>query len=194
MINYIWMALLVIGILWALITGKLDIVTKAVIESANEGLQLCITLTGIMCLWTGLMNVAKQGGLLKLINRALSPVFSFLFPKLKKGCSAFGAIAMNFTANFLGLGNAATPFGIKAMEELQRLNTNKNVASDEMIMFIAINTSCIQLIPTTVIALRQAAGSNNPTEIIVTVWFASLCATVTAIILCKLFSSYSKLR
>lgn len=188
MLNYIWFGMLVIGIIVAILNGRIEAVTDAAIDSAGKAVELCIGLLGIMCLWTGLMGIAEKSGLVRRISRALTPILEFLFPKIPKKHPAMGAIVMNLVANFLGLGNAATPLGLKAMAELQKLNPKKDTATNAMCMFLVLNTSAIQLIPATIIAIRSASGSQNPTDIIGTIWVASACATVTGIIAAKSFS------
>ncbi|MEN2775489.1 nucleoside recognition domain-containing protein [Acetivibrio clariflavus] len=192
MLNYIWFGMLVFGIIVGILNGKVDAVTKAVVDSSKSAIELSIGLLGIMCLWTGLMDVAEKSGIIRTISRVVRPVLKFLFPGIPKNHPALGAIVMNLVANFLGLGNAATPLGLKAMAELQKLNRNKDTATNEMSMFLVLNTSCIQLIPATIIAVRSAAGSKNPTEIIGTIWFASVCATIAGIISVKILSAFGK--
>jgi spore maturation protein A len=186
MLNYIWMGLLLIGFLAGILNGRLSEVTKAAMDSAQAAVTICIGLIGVMCLWTGLMKIAEKSGLIKAIGKAVQPVLGFLFPDIPKNHPALGAIVMNLAANFLGLGNAATPLGIKAMQQLQKLNKAGDTASDSMCMFLVLNTAAIQLIPATIIALRTAEGSAKPAEIIVCIWIASVCATITGIIAAKL--------
>jgi spore maturation protein A len=188
-LNYIWFVMLVLGIAVGIMNGRVDEVTQAVVNSSQNAIELGIGLLGIMCLWTGIMNIAERSGIIKKISKAIRPVMSFLFPGIPKEHPAGGAIVMNLVANFLGLGNAATPLGLKAMNELQKLNPDKDVATDEMSMFLVLNTACLQFIPATVIALRAAAGSKNPTEVIGTIWVATLCAATAGVVAAKIFSS-----
>ena len=183
MINVIWVFIILLGILWGGISGRLDQVTKALINSSDSAITLCISLAGIICFWSGLMKIIEKSGLLSSIASKSNLILKLLFPKIFNNSGVCGAIMMSFLANFLGLGNAATPLGIKAMKELQKIKVNKDGASDEMIMFIAINSSCIQLIPTTVIALREATGSLQSTSIIPAVWIASGISTLVSIML-----------
>ncbi|HOM02511.1 MAG TPA: nucleoside recognition domain-containing protein [Acetivibrio sp.] len=192
MLNYIWFAMLITGFAVGIINGRIDELTQAVVDSSKSAVEISIGLLGIMCLWTGLMEVAEKSGIVRGIAKAVRPVMKFLFPGIPKGHPAGGAIVMNLVANFLGLGNAATPLGIKAMNELQKLNPNKDTATNEMSMFLVLNTACIQFIPATIIALRAAAGSKNPAEIIGTIWVASICAFIAGIIAAKILSSFSK--
>ena len=188
MLNYIWMGLLLIGFTVGIINGRIDQVTKAAMDSAQSAVTVCIGLLGVMCLWTGLMKVAEKSGLVTGISRIVRPVMSFLYPEIPKDHPALGAIVMNLVANFLGLGNAATPLGIKAMNELQTLNKDKKPATDSMCMFLVMNTSAIQLVPASIIALRAAEGSKKPAEIIVCIWIASVCATIMGVTAAKLLS------
>ncbi len=189
MLNYIWLGMIIIGIVVGILNGRIEMVTQAALESAKTAIELCIGLLGIMCLWTGLMGIAEKSGMVRRISGIVKPVMTFLFPGIPKNNPAVGAIVMNLVANFLGLGNAATPLGIKAMGELQKINPNKETASNSMIMFLVLNTAAIQLIPATIIALRAATGSKNPGEIIVPIWIASMCASAAGIIAVKLISS-----
>ncbi len=188
MLNYIWMGLLLLGFIIGIINGRIDEVTKAAMDSAQSAVTVCIGLLGVMCLWTGLMKVAEKSGIVTAIGRLVRPVMTFLFPQIPKDHPALGAIVMNLVANFLGLGNAATPLGIKAMSELQTLNNDKKTATDSMCMFLVLNTAAIQLIPANIIALRTAEGSKKPAEIIVCIWIASICATIMGVIAAKLLS------
>ena len=188
MLNYIWVGMLIIGIVVGVINGRIDEVTKAIDNSSQNAIELSIGLLGVMCLWTGLMGIAEKSGIIKTIAKILRPLIKFLFPEIPKNHSAAGAIVMNLVANFFGLGNAATPLGIKAMKELQKLNKNKDTSTNAMSTFLVLNTCCIQFIPTTIIAVRASAGSKNPTEIIGTIWVATICATIVGIIAVKFFS------
>ncbi len=188
MLNYIWLGMIVLGVIWAVVTGRLNDVTQAVTSSAEEGVQLSITLMGILCLWSGLMRVAEKSGLIRMITRFAKGFFSELFPDIPEKHSAMGAMVLSFTANFLGLGNAATPLGIKAMEELQTLNSRKDTATDAMVLFMVINASCLQLIPTNVVALRAAAGSADAAAILPHVWISSSVSTIAAIVFYYIFS------
>ncbi len=188
MLNYIWMGLLLIGFAVGIVNGRIDQVTKAAMDSAQTAVTVCIGLLGVMCLWTGLMKIAEKSGLVTVIGRAVRPVMFFLFPGIPRDHPALGAIVMNLVANFLGLGNAATPLGIKAMTELQSLNRDKKTATDSMCMFLVLNTAAIQLIPANIIALRTSEGSRKPAEIMVCIWIASICATIMGIIASKLLA------
>ncbi len=186
MLNYIWMGMLLIGFIIGGLNGRLEAVTQAAFNSSKSAVELSIGLLGILCLWTGLMGVAEKSGLLNKLAYLVSPLIRLLFPQIPKKSPAIGAIVMNMAANFFGLGNAATPLGLKAMKELQNHNAVKDTASDSMIMFLILNASAIQLVPATIIALRSSAGSTNPAEVIVPIWVASACAAATGIIAVKL--------
>lgn len=192
MINYIWIGLLLIGFVVGVFTGRTKEVTDALFNYAQTAVELSIGLIGIMALWLGLLKIAEEAGLIKMLAKVLSPVMTKLFPEVPAEHPAMGAMIMNISANILGLGNAATPFGIKAMMELQTLNPLKNVATNPMVMFLAINTSSVTLIPTTIIGFRLATGSNNPTEIVGPTLVATSISTIVAIILCLLFQNTKK--
>lgn len=185
MINIIWAALIIIGFLVGFTTGNLDGVTNAAIENAKAAVELAIGLIGVMALWLGIMKIAQDSGLIRGISRLLKPVMIFLFPDVPPEHPAMGAMIMNISANILGLGNAATPFGLKAMEELQSLNRQKDTATNAMVTFLAINTSSVTLIPASTVAILAAAGSTNPTEIIGPSIIATTISTVVAIIAAK---------
>lgn len=190
MINYIWLALIVIGVLTAIFQGNVQVVTDAAIESANSAVELSIGLVGIMTLWLGLMKLAEKSGIVNLISKLLKPILKRLFPEVPENHPAMGSMVMNMAANLLGLGNAATPLGIKAMKELQELNEDKTTATNPMCMFLAINTSSVTLIASTVIAYRASAGSSNPAEIIGPTIIASVFGTIVAIIAAKLLEKF----
>jgi spore maturation protein A len=191
MINWIWLGLIVIGVLTAVCKGDVNLVTTSAIESAQGAVELVIGLIGIMTLWLGLMRVAEKAGIVQALGKLLKPIMKLLFPDVPADHPAMGSMVMNMAANLLGLGNAATPLGIKAMKELQELNEKKDTATNAMCMFLAINTSSITLIATTVIAYRAASGSANPAEIIGPTIIASLIGTAVAIITAKLLEKLS---
>ncbi|MGE5472794.1 MAG: nucleoside recognition domain-containing protein [Ignavibacteriales bacterium] len=188
MLNYIWAGMLVIGIVTGFLTGRVDEVTKALLDSSKGAVDLAIALLGALCLWTGIMEIASRAGIISSISNWVRPVTKFLFPGVPKDHPAQACMIMNMSANFLGLGNAATPLGLKAMNELQRLNRGKSTATDDMCMFLVINTCSIQLIPATLIALRSAAGSANPSAIICAVWITSLFSTAVGVTAAKIFA------
>jgi spore maturation protein A len=186
MLTWIWLALVVGSVVAGAFTGRLDEVTKAAFEMAGTAVTIAISLIGVMSLWLGLMRVAEKAGLITLLARAIRPLFRRLFPEIPDGHPALGSMLLNISASWLGLGNAATPLGLKAMEQLQELNPRKDTASNSQVTFLAINTASITLIPSTIIALRAGAGSANPAEIVGTTLFASGCATLTAILASRL--------
>ncbi len=164
--------------------------SKAIIESASNAVSLSISLIGVMSLFLGLMKVAEEGGILETISRLVRPIMIRLFPDVPPGHRAMGSMIMNISANILGLGNAATPFGIKAMQDLNQLNPEPEEATGAMALFLAINTSNVTVLPTGVIALRAAAGSSDPAGIIPTTLFATTCSTLTAILSAKLYARF----
>lgn len=182
MVNLIWLFLLLVGIIAAGLSGQIEKVTEAAFQAAQQGVAISIEIIGIMTLWLGLLKLAEKSGLVVLLSRLVRPLAALIFPSVPKDSAALGAIIMNLSANILGLGNAATPFGLKAMSELQSLNPNKKEASDAMITFLALNTSCITLIPALVISLRVKEGSANPVEIVGTTILATCCGTVVALL------------
>lgn len=190
MINVIWFFMIFIGLFLSFIKGNAEAVAASAASGASSAVQLAIGLMGIICMWCGIMKVAERSGLTSIIGRILTPIMKVFFPDVPSKHPAMGAIIMNLASNILGLSNAATPFGIKAMEELQKLNTKKDRATDSMVMFLVINSACVQLIPATVISIRAAAGSRNPSEIIVTTIISTIIAASTGIISCKLLQRY----
>jgi spore maturation protein A len=166
MLNYIWFGLMAIALVVAAIKGTPDAVTKGAVESATTAVQIAIGLVGVMTLWLGMMRVAEAAGLVELLGRALRPLLRWLFPGVPPGHPAGGALVLALAANMLGLNNAATPLGIKAMEELQTLNPDKDAASNDMVTLMAVITAGVQLIPASMIGVLAAAGSTNPTAII----------------------------
>ncbi|MEX2416165.1 MAG: nucleoside recognition domain-containing protein [Paenibacillaceae bacterium] len=181
MVNWIWLFFITIGFLFAAVNGRIDLVTEALFEGAKSGVTVCFGLISILVFWLGIMRIAEQSGLLDKLAVLLRPIVSFLFPDVPKDHPAIGYILSNMSANILGLGNAATPMGIKAMQELQKLNPDPKSATPAMCTLLAINTSSITLIPTTIIAIRMSYGSANPTEIIGTTLLATMVATIAAI-------------
>ena len=182
MVNLIWALMAIAGILYAMLNGTMDEVNKAIIESANEAVTLSIGLISILVFWLGVMKVAEAAGILKLITKLMRPLIVKIFPEIPKDHPAMGYILSNFTANFFGLGNAATPLGIKAMQEMKNLSKS-DTASRSMITFLAINTSSLTLIPTTVIAIRMQYNSVSPTEIVATTLIASIAGVTSAILI-----------
>ena len=179
--SVIWVLLLVASVVVAAATGRMAALPGAIAESAGRAVTLSIGLVGILALWLGLMKVAEEAGLVRALGRMARPVLRRLFPSVPPDSPAMGAMTMNIAANMLGLGNAATPFGIKAMEELERSNPTPGTATDAQALFCALNTASIQLIPASVIALRAASGARQPADVLGATLLASSCATVAAI-------------
>lgn len=190
MISYIWFSMILVSIVTGIYNDTLPQVINEAAISAKRAFELALSLGGIMTLWLGIMQIAEDAGLVRDIGRASKPLLEKLFPSIPKDHPAMGAITLNLAANFLGLSNAATPFGLKAMEELQSINPKKDIASDDMCMFLAINTSSVQLIPTTAISLMTLAGSVDPTAIISSSILATSISTLTAIVLSKQLARY----
>lgn len=183
MVNFIWLFFIVCGFIVAAVNGNMEAVTQAVFDGAKSGVSICFGLISVLVFWLGIMRVAEDAGLLKLLARLLRPVVKYLFPDVPENHPALGYIMSNMSANLLGLGNAATPMGIKAMQELQKLNPDKEAASPAMATLLAINTASITLIPTTLIAIRLNFQSANPAEIVGTTLLATAVATLAAIVL-----------
>lgn len=190
MLNYIWFALIAISVVVAAFNGTAAEVTKGAVDSAKTAVEIALGLVGIMTLWLGIMRVAEQAGLIAMLGRALRPISRVLFPEIPPDHPAVGAMIMNVAANMLGLSNAATPLGIKAMEELQTLNPEKETASNSMVTFMVLNTSGIQFIPATIIGVLAAAGSKNPTAIIATTLICTLCGTIVAVTMSKILQRF----
>lgn len=188
MLNYLWAGMMLISIIFGIANNRLSQITSALMSGAEDAVKMTLSLVGIMSFWTGIMNVAQATGVTGFISKMLRPVTKILFPKLQDK-KALNAIVMNMTANMLGMSNAATPLGLKAMEHLKKYSDGTN-ATDEMCMFAVINTASIQLIPSTIIALRQSAGSVNPTEIILAVWLTSITALIVGVASAKLMSKH----
>lgn len=186
MINYIWGFFIVLGVLFSIINGSGSI-TNSMLSSGSKAIDMILGIVPLMCLWLGTMKIAEASGLLDIISNKLSKVVKILFPEIPEGDKAIGYISSNVVMNMLGLGNAATPFGLKAMSELKRLNNNSDVASRSMITFLVINTASVTIVPTTVISLRLANGSINPTEIVLVTIITTFLSTFLAILLDRLF-------
>lgn len=194
MLNLVWPIFIIISFSYAIFSGNLQSLNTSIFDSVESAVNLSITMLGTICLWSGIINIANHTKIIQIINKLLKPVIKFLFPEIRYNQKAQNEISMNMVANILGLGNAATPLGLKAMETLQKENKNKNELSNSMIMLIVLNTASIQLIPTTIIAIRSSLNSKNPTAIIFPVWIATICAAITGITVTKLLIKYSKKR
>lgn len=189
MLNYLWAAMILVGIVYAMLTGNISAVTKAALDSAGEAISLCITMAGVMALWMGLMEIATQSGIVAKMTGAMRPILKFLFPRLPTESKAMEYIATNMAANILGLGWACTPAGLKAMEELKKIEERKgnmHVASNEMCTFLIMNISSLQLIPVNIIAYRSQYGSVSPTAIVGPALLATLASAMVGMVFCKI--------
>lgn len=187
MLNIIWPIFIIISIVYALLTGNVEKISNGIFESGESAVQLTITFFGTICLWNGVIEIAKQTSLMEKLTKVLQPLVKFLFPEIKHNKQAYEEISMNMVANFLGLGNAATPLGLKAMKTMQKENKQKDTLSNSMAMFIVINTASLQLIPTNVIAIRSSLGASSPSGIILQVWIATIIAAIVGITATKIF-------
>lgn len=186
MLNKIWPFFIIISFVYSIYSGNIFDINNAIFDSAEQTVELCLTMFGTLCLWNGIMKIAVKTTLIDKLTLFLNPLVSFIFPEIKKDEKIKKEISMNMTANILGLGNAATPLGLKAIDSMQKINKDKSKLSNSMAMFILINTASLQIIPTTVIAIRTSLNSENPTKIIFAVWVATIAAFTTAIIAGKL--------
>lgn len=187
MMSYIWVGMMIVAVLFGALSGRIDLVSQAALSEGKNAIELMITLMGTICLWNGLMKIAQESKLTKKLAKFLSPVTNFLFERKDKNkdSKAMEAITMNLTANLLGLGNAATPLGLIAMRELDKENKHRSFASNNMIIFVVLNTASLQLIPTTTAALRLSHGSANPFDILPCTWIASGCSLICGVIVAK---------
>lgn len=192
MLNIIWPIFIIASFVYAIFTGNVQSVNNSIFESTASSVSLSITFLGTICLWTGIMKIAQKTTFVTRLTTFLKPLINFLFPEMKNNEKAKEEISMNMIANILGLGNAATPLGLKAMKTMQKENNKKDVISNSMAMFIVINTASLQLIPTTVIAIRSSLGSSDPTKIIFPVWGATIAAAVAGVTATKLFIKCNK--
>lgn len=192
MLNILWPAFIIISYIYALFSGNLEKINNGIFESASSAVELTITFFGTITLWCGIMQIAKDSSLSYKFAKFLKPLINFLFSDVDKNDKAHEEISLNIIANILGLGNAATPLGLKAMESLQKKNPKKDTLSNSMAMLVLLNTASLQLIPTTVIAIRTSLNSVNPTSIILPVWIATFSAAFIAIVLAKLFIKLGK--
>jgi spore maturation protein A len=190
MLNYIWFGLMAIALIVAAFNGTAADVTKGAVDSAKTAVEIAFGLVGIMTLWLGIMRVAEKAGLISMLGRLLRPFSRLLFPEIPPDHPAVGAMILNVAANMLGLSNAATPLGIKAMEELQTLNPEKETASDSMVTFMVLNTAGIQFIPATIIGVLAASGAKNPTAIIATTLTATVCGAIAAVLTAKVLQRF----
>ncbi len=186
MMNYVFPVMLFISFIAAVATGRIDMLSAAVIDGAENAVELLLRLVSMLCLWGGVMEIAECSGMTQVFAKMLSPIVKLLFPRIKKEKYALEAMSMNITANILGLGNAATPLGLEAMRRLQEINEDKNVASDEMVVFVVMNTAAMHIIPTTVATMRGQYGSESPMSIMPAAFLTSFCALAAAVIVAKI--------
>lgn len=185
MMNVIWPLFIICSFIYGIFIGRVNDINDGIFSSISDAIELTITFLGTICLWNGIIEIVKRTTLMSKMTKFLSPIIKFIFPELNKNEQAKEEISMNIIANILGLGNAATPLGLKAMHTLQKENKEKNTLSNSMMMFIVINTASLQLIPTNVIAIRTSLNSSNPTKIIVPVWGATIAAAIVGVVATK---------
>lgn len=190
MLNIVWPIFIIISFSYAIFSGNLENLNSSIFDSVNDAINLTISLLGTMCLWCGIMQIANKTSVIDKLTKILKPLIRIIFPKISTKTEK--DISMNMIANILGLGNAATPLGLKAMKSMQEENPKKEILSDSMAMFIIINTASIQIIPTTVIAIRSSMGSSNPTAIVVPIWIASVITATAGIVITKIFIKLDK--
>ncbi len=186
MLNKIWPCFIMVSFVFAIITGRIQDFNNSIFESATQTVDLTIKLFGTMCLWNGLMKIVQETSLIIRLSNLIRPLMKFLFPKMKEEDKEYKEITLNIIANLLGIGNAATPLGLKAMKTMQEKNTKKDTVTDSMAMFIVLNTASLQIIPTTVIAVRASMGSENPAQIILPVWIVTIITDITGIVASKI--------
>lgn len=192
MLNKIWPIFIIISIIYAILVGNIEQVNNSIFESAKEAVSLTITFFGTICLWNGIIQIASQNTLMEKMTKLLNPIIRNLFPDIKKEDKVNKEISMNIVANMLGLGNAATPLGLKAMKSMQENNKQKDTLTNSMAIFIVLNTASLQIIPTTVIAIRNSLESQNPSGIIIPVWVSTIAAAIAAITATKFFIKIGK--
>ncbi|MBE5820738.1 MAG: spore maturation protein [Clostridiales bacterium] len=188
MVNIIWIFLIVSGIIFGLFTNKLEIINTTIVDSTKVSLEMFFKIFPVLALWMGITKIAEVSGLLKKLSNKLSPLLTKIFPEIPSGHESLSLIASNIIANLFGLGSAATPFGLKAMNSLQKLNKNKKVASRSMVTFLVINTSGLTIIPTTIISLRMMYGSLEPTKIVLACLISTIAATIGGIIIDRILA------
>ncbi len=189
-LNIIWLAMIVIGVIYAGISGNIDLISPAAFAAAEQSVGILLEMAGILGLWLGLLNLAEKSGLVDVLAKFVYPIATRLFPDIPKNDPAMGAIVMNMSANLLGLGNAATPFGIKAMEEMSRLNLHSSIASNSMITFLVLNTSSVTLIPATVIGLRTKAGAGNAVDIVLPTFLATMIGCAVGLLADRVYRKW----
>ena len=186
MLNIIWPVFLILSFLYGIISGRVSEINTSIFDSTKSAIELSLSLSGTICLWNGIMQIASKTRIIKFLEKILNPITKKIFPDINKNEIIHKEITMNIIANIMGLGNAATPLGLKAMKSLQKKNKEKNKLSNSMVMLIVLNTASIQIIPTTVIAIRSSLGSNNPAQMMVPVWISTILSASAAILFAKL--------
>ena len=192
MLNYIWAFMMLISVFCAIITNRIEYLSNSILLGAKEAVSLIISMLGMMSLWGGLMKIAEKSGLTSFLSKIFSPALKFLFPEYPANTPAANAICMNIIANFLGLGNAATPFGVIAMKEMNKTNKNPYTVNSSMAMFVVVNTASLQIIPTFLSILRQSHGSKAPFSIIPALWLTSILSLLIGITSCKILEKTCK--
>ena len=192
MLNILWPIFIIISIIYSILSGNIESLNNSIFESTESAINLTLTLLGTTCLWCGIMEIARKTNIIKGLSKILNPIIKKVINNNDLESKANQNIVMNIIANILGLGNAATPLGLKAMTELQKENHNKDELSDEMMMLIVLNTASLQIIPTSIIAIRSSLNSQNPTQIIVPVWISSICSVIVGVIFTKLLIKFTK--
>ena len=193
MLNFIWCFFIIISIIYSIIFGSFTNVNNSIFEAMQSTVSLIISLFGSMCFWNGIMNIVKNTSMINKIKFFINPLIKKLFPNIDENSDCYKNISMNMTSNLLGLGNSATPCGLKAIEEMQKENINKDKLTNNQILFILINTASIQLIPTTIISIRTSLNSKNPSVIILSVWFASIITFLAMIFITKIYFKFRKI-
>lgn len=192
MLNKIWCFFILISIIFGIVSGNIEAVNNSVFSSIENTMNLIIKMIGGMCFWSGIMEIAMHTSLQEKLKNFIKPINNFIFSKLDKNSVAYENIAMNMATNMLGLGSAATPLGLKAVDELEKMNNSKDKLSDEEIMFIAINTASLEIMPTSIITVRSSLGSNAPGDIILGVWFSSLITFISIVIITKIYLKFRR--
>lgn len=192
MMNYIWIVIIFFSIIISLFNGTTDKVSSSILTSGNTAVELCFSLLGTFCLWNGIMNIAEKSGFSQILSKLMSPILCKLFKGVDKNSDAIMPISLNITSNLLGLSNAATPIGIEAMKKLSNENENKGIASNNMVLFVVMNSAALRLIPTTVAAIRSNHNSQNPLEIIAPSVLTSVCALTVGITMAKILERFFK--
>ncbi len=189
MLNFIWGGMIAVSILYSFFAGTSNEVTDALFKGAQGGVELVLSLTGMLCFWSGMMEIAEKAGITAMLAKLFAPVLKRIFKDIDPDSKAFHFISMNISANLLGLGNAATPLGISAMKEMQRKNPDRTAAGNSMVLFIVMNTASLQIIPTTLLTLRSNYGSSDPYSVLPCIWISSLGALLCGIFLAALLNA-----